>query len=525
MADAVNGNNLGLPSKRDLINVVFKRKKQIICTFLATVILVFLGSYVIPQQFIAFSTVYVKRNLPPIPNLSAYHMVLDRLEVINSEVELIKSRAVVEKVVDIISAMGEDPKKEADTTGILVTIKSALKPIKNAINQFLLAIGLIDRPSEREGMISSLRDTLVVKPVVNADIVTIGYNSANPKFAATVVNTVTKVYIEASHGLEKRQGVFELYNARVEESQSAIKKLEEEVQSLKQSASIVSADDQIKLKLQELTALDTSLNHLRGEKTEITRKIATLKEQIREQPSEVVSAKATRPNPRIDHLRTKLSDLEAEKARQLEKFVAGSRKIKEYDDAIARIREGIEKEPLTVVDSQTVGANTIRQNLAVSLYQSEADLNAKVARESVLTRQIEELRAELRQLDRYAVKLKEISGAISNAEKSYARYIDQREEARLAALSDPKMTNVRVVHYASIPEIPVVSRIFLIQIGSLLGLLMGLGLAFVLEFFDHSLGNKEDVEYYLELPLLASIPEMDPTGGRRDTILWKRKAS
>jgi uncharacterized protein involved in exopolysaccharide biosynthesis len=528
MADAMNVNNLsrGLPSKRDIVNLVFKRKKPIIYTFLVTFISVFAGSYVIPLQFSAFSTVYVKRNLPPIPNLTAYHMVLDRLEVINSEVELIKSRAVVEKVVEILSTMGEDPKKGADTKGsILVTIKSVLKPIKNAIDEFLLAIGLIDRPSEREGMISSLRDTLVVKPVVNANIVTISYNSANPKFAATVVNTVTKVYLEASHGLEKRQGVLELYNAQLEESQSAIKKLEEEVQSLKQSASIVSVDEQIKLKLQELTALNTSLNQLRGEKTEITRKIATLKDQIREQPSEVLNAKATRPNPRIDQLRTKLLELEAERARQLEKFVAGSRKVKEFDDAIARIREGLGKEPLTIVDSQTVGMNTIRQNLAASLYQSEADLNAKMARELVLIRQIEEANAELRRLDRHAVKLKEISGAISNAEKSYGRYIDQREEARVAALSDPKMTNVRVVHYASIPEIPVISRMLLIQIGGLLGLLMGLGLAFVLEFFDHSLGNKEDVEYYLELPLLASIPEMNLAGGRKGAILSETKVT
>jgi len=182
----------------------------------------------------------------------------------------------------------------------VVVVKAVLKPIKSAIDDFLVAIGLVDRASEREGMINSLRDTLAVKPVVNSNIVTIGYNSANPKFAATVVNTVTKVYLEASHGLEKRQGVLELYNEQLEESQSAIKKLEEEFHSLKQSASIVAIDDQIKLKLQELTALNTSLNQSRGERTEITRKIATLKDQIRDQPSEVLNAKATRANPRID---------------------------------------------------------------------------------------------------------------------------------------------------------------------------------------------------------------------------------
>ena len=512
MADAMNANNLsrGFPAKRDIVNLIFKRKKQIVLTFLVTVILVILGSYVIPLEYNAFSTVYIKRNLPPIPNLSAYHLVLERLEVINSQVEVIKSRAVIEKAVEILLAMGEEPKRGAETTGsILVTIKSALKPIKNAMNDLLFAMGLAYRFSEREGMISALGDTLVVKPVINSDIVTIAYKSADPKFAATVVNIVTKSYLEASHGLEQRQGVFELYNEQLEESRSAIKKLEEEGQSLKQNASIVSLDDQIKLKLQELTVLTTSLNQLRGEKTEITRKIATLKDQIGDQPSEVLNAKATRPNPRIDQFSAKLWELEAERAKQLEKFLPGSRKIKEFDDAIARVREGLGKEPLTVVESQTVGANSIRQNLISSLYQSEADLNAKAARESVLTRQIEEIKAELGQLDRHAAKLKEISGAISSAEKFYARYVDQREDARVAALSDPKMTNVRVLHYASIPEIPVISRMSLIQIGCLLGLLMGVGLAFVLEFFDHSLNNKEDVEYYLNLPLLASIPETD----------------
>ena len=157
MADAMNADNLsrGFLSKRDIVNLIFKRKNQIVYTFLVTVILVFVGSYVVPLQFSAFSTVYVKRNIPPIPNLSAQHLVLDRAEVINSEVELIKSRAVVEKVVEILLAMGEGPKKEAGTTAsIVVVVKAVLKPIKSAIDDFLVTIGLVDRASEREEMIN-----------------------------------------------------------------------------------------------------------------------------------------------------------------------------------------------------------------------------------------------------------------------------------------------------------------------------------------------------------------------------------
>jgi capsular polysaccharide biosynthesis protein len=42
-----------------------------------------------------------------------------------------------------------------------------------------------------------------------------------------------------------------------------------------------------------------------------------------------------------------------------------------------------------------------------------------------------------------------------------------------------------------------------------MGLLLGLGLALVSEFFDHSLCTREDVERHLGLPLVGSLPESD----------------
>jgi capsular polysaccharide biosynthesis protein len=42
----------------------------------------------------------------------------------------------------------------------------------------------------------------------------------------------------------------------------------------------------------------------------------------------------------------------------------------------------------------------------------------------------------------------------------------------------------------------------------LLGAFAGLGLAFFLSYLDDSLEMVEDVEEFLELPVLASIPEL-----------------
>jgi Mrp family chromosome partitioning ATPase len=53
-----------------------------------------------------------------------------------------------------------------------------------------------------------------------------------------------------------------------------------------------------------------------------------------------------------------------------------------------------------------------------------------------------------------------------------------------------------------------------VLIGALLGLMLGLVLAFVQETLDTSIGTIEDVESYLEVPVLGIVPHIDP----RETV-------
>jgi polysaccharide biosynthesis transport protein len=42
-----------------------------------------------------------------------------------------------------------------------------------------------------------------------------------------------------------------------------------------------------------------------------------------------------------------------------------------------------------------------------------------------------------------------------------------------------------------------------------LGLMLGIMLVFFMEFLDHSFKSREDVEQYLDLPVLGTIPYVD----------------
>src|SRR2546425_53751 len=70
---------------------------------------------------------------------------------------------------------------------------------------------------------------------------------------------------------------------------------------------------------------------------------------------------------------------------------------------------------------------------------------------------------------------------------------------------------VSIVRPATDPTAPTgTEAVNTVLVGALLGLMLGLVLAFVQETLDTSIGTIEDVESYLEVPVLGIIPHIDP---------------
>jgi len=70
-----------------------------------------------------------------------------------------------------------------------------------------------------------------------------------------------------------------------------------------------------------------------------------------------------------------------------------------------------------------------------------------------------------------------------------------------------KLDNVQVIDVAKVPEEPVKPKPLLnIAIAGVLGLMLGLGVVFLIEYLDNTIKVSEDIEKYLELPVLGVIP-------------------
>lgn len=69
--------------------------------------------------------------------------------------------------------------------------------------------------------------------------------------------------------------------------------------------------------------------------------------------------------------------------------------------------------------------------------------------------------------------------------------------------------DVKIMDAAQIPEKPVKPKILLnIAVAGFLGLMLSLGLVFLLEYLDNTLKNEDDIEKVLGIPVLAAIPRV-----------------
>lgn len=73
-----------------------------------------------------------------------------------------------------------------------------------------------------------------------------------------------------------------------------------------------------------------------------------------------------------------------------------------------------------------------------------------------------------------------------------------------------KVDNVSTIDVAKVPENPVSpNKMMNIAIATVLGLMVGVGITFVLEFLDRTYKVPTDIERHLGLPILGAIPDIE----------------
>ena len=127
--------------------------------------------------------------------------------------------------------------------------------------------------------------------------------------------------------------------------------------------------------------------------------------------------------------------------------------------------------------------------------------------EKLLTDIGDELKALRKQQDRAVdqATISQLTLEIQSLESSYKFYQDKLDEAKAEAAAGTSMLNVYAIDNASRPAKPSMSRLSLIIIGNIAGLIMGVSLTLLLNYFDHRIYRPDDIAKHTSLHLIGAV--------------------
>lgn len=350
------------------------------------------------------------------------------------------------------------------------------------------------RPSKEQAY-AMLRSKLDVDEVRNTDLLQISVFNTNPQEAADIANKIVSVYQDKRVEEEK-----EILNRAVTTMNEEVAKEQKRVDD--------AATDMSRIREEE------HIIDLNPEGTEDTQ--APINNMVVKQEGAVNEAET-----QVATLQSKMEQIEKMKGEDLMRMLATlniqdptvQKVLPNYQEAVAQeallLNSGFgENHPKVraVHATQEVYSRQLEQQVSSIRVALEKNLKTAVA-----TR--DELRRHLGEINQKQLTNKNLSANYTRAKNAYIKEkllldgVRTRAQSQTMELAMPRVA-VSVKQVAEPPSYPVRPRVGLnLMLGGLVGLVVGLGLAFFIEYLDTSVKTMEDVESLLGLPVLAIIPK------------------
>ncbi|MGP1691424.1 MAG: GumC family protein [Giesbergeria sp.] len=492
---------------RDLWRMVVKHKGLLVAVAIGGLLVALLLSFIKTPLYLATTTVQVDKRAARVVQFGQEADAtqdMDERTAIGTQLELLKSRVLAERVIDELrldrqglpmpiagapegegapSTLEGEP-EAAEATGWQAMVGNLLGRIKDSYGKIREPASNSADRLNREQVLKAFQDTVKVEQVRNSRMLKIQVENASPQLAARIANSVTEGFIALN--LERRMDSSSYAKTFLETQLGLTKaKLEESERKLNdyaRSRNILTLDEKTNVLNQTFTEYSTALTKAEQEVI----KADSDYEAIRTAPG---TSRQVLESKTIQDYKAQISKLDQEYQE------AG----KVYKDDFPKM-----KQLRAQMNEQQAKINTEVQNVLASV-RNQAQTAKR--QENLIRTRLQQTRSEIMSAQDRSVDFNLLKREVDTNRELYNGLLQQVKEVGVAG--GVETNNIQVVDKAEVPLFPYKPRLALnAAIGLLAGIVLGLGIVFLMESMDDSIKFADEVEKLLQVPLLGVIPKV-----------------
>ena len=485
---------------RDALMPVFRQRRLATIIFIGIFAGAVLSALLLPPTYEAEMKILVNQDrVDPVitsdADIQRGSTIVSQVseEDLNSEVELLKSRDLLEKVV---LASGLESRDESRWKRGLERFENVLWRTPGSPQ------------TELARSVQELQDTLVVDPLKKTKLIRVAYFSHNPELAARVLQNLGNLFQEKHAAVHRPPGTLPFFNQEADRYGGELAAAETRLSDFNGTEGIVSAVAQKQLVLQQLSQFEAELQQSKANAREANQRAQALKAQTAATPTRQTTQIIKTDNAQLlAMLQTTLLNLELKRSDMLTKYAPTYQPVVELESQIADTEKAINKAELSPTQQITTDRLPAQDWMATEAVRAETDRKAFEAQAGALGGVVRLYQGIAKSLDEKGRHQDDLIRNVKIGEDNYLLYLRKREEARISdALDSKRIVNVTIAEAATVPALPALNIVWLFVGGFFTAGIVSVGAAYAVDRMDPSFRSPDELVRYLNVKVLAAIP-------------------
>ena len=504
--------------------LILRKRKYIVFTLLVVVFLVtVITTFSTTPVYTSGTEVLIERNRPSSGLENQYYSSYDP-DFLETQSAIIKSAKVARRVVDSLKLTTAyrsfffEERKESPSflsdfkSGIKEFVEKIVRPIKGEEQGGKSQDGqdavLKGEPLTDEDIIASMiQGNLSVEPVKTTKIVRITYSNRSPAIAKLIADAVAKAYMDEILDMKLTTSRYALQwmTSKAQEERKKLEASEMAMQNYMRANDLVTVENKLAISPQRLTEFSSQLS-----KAQTERKVL---EDILKQ----INAAGTNSF----HLENIT-------------LFAGNEVLKRQREAIFKARQNIielskkfgEKHPTMIKANDELHELISQQQAEINRVVATTKNSYELAKSQ--EKNLEELLASTKsELLNMNEKFIQYSIMKRDVDANRVVYESLTSSIKKEGVTEQSQSvNVWVIKNASLPGAPAKpNKQRSLAIGLLLGLMSGVGCAFLIEYLDNTLKSEKDLEGRYGLTVLGSVEKLKEKGKNIESYIVQNPLS